>query len=194
MQENKDACSYYIWFNFRKWEDQLSPKKSLLSKEEIENQYKCFRLMIWLDTTAFDGEDCDAKIESVEIIYDGFSEIKSGRFRKNKYDVAKNKFQAEINPVVRLNLSRMVNEEDLMAALGLSSVYFSTSKMIEKSMDCFYLVDSSSYSRILNKEEFDAIASEFNANKVYNGKKFTPSSEEYEDCQIGINADKFVLI
>jgi len=44
------------------------------------------------------------------------------------------------------------------------------------------------------KEEFDAIAAEFNANKVYNGKKFTPSSEEYEDCQVGINADKFVLI
>lgn len=194
MNYEEDNLNYYVRFVFNKWEDYEAPKLSLMSKEERETQEKCFTLMLSLDLTAIDDEeDSDVKIESVEIIYDGFSAFAGYDGYKNRYDVSKNKFDGTIDPVVKFKLSKLIKEDQFMCAVRDSCIAFSTEKMKKNSMSNFYLMDLSGYSTLLDDEEYNDLRSDLIESEVFSGKKFVLSDEQYENCQISINANEFVL-
>ena len=130
--------------------DGFRPGKSDFSEKELSDIRSCLAMGICWEPDQME-ENQDAKIISLEFLYDGITNIKNEDF--GYWFEEDGGLYGYPAPIVRFKLDHMVDEEQFLTSIFTSSFRVITASMEEDGEDPYYAEDQNGYTSVLSEDE-----------------------------------------
>ncbi len=162
----------------------------IFSENELHDLRTCLSLEICWEPEQMD-ENQEAKILSVEILYDGITHIEGEDYG---YWFEHDELYGYPAPVIRFFLNQDVDVEQFRRSIFTTSYKLMTKSREEEEDEPFYYAeDHNGYTSILSDEERDEFIEYFKSNSVFCGKIFS-FPEGLEEYGHSIPGTEFILI
>lgn len=152
MQPEK-STSIVVRFAMTKGDGAEFPEAADFSADEREDVRQCLALCLQFYPEDME-EDQDARIISIEILYDGISAYGDNSFG---YRFVDRKLEGYPAPIIRFHLDKAVSPEEFRRSIWNSSFHLKTRNMEEP----FYAIDENGYADVLDAESVAEWLQEF---------------------------------
>ena len=165
--ENQFSNDITVRFPLTKGEGEV-PDITQFSENELHDLRACLSMSICWEPEQMD-ENQEAKIMSIEILYDGITHIEDEDYG---YWFEGDELYGYPAPVVRFHLDQDVDVEQFRTSIFTSSYKLTTESIEENDDEPFYAEDHNGYTSVLSEYERDELIEYFKSNDVFCGKAF----------------------
>lgn len=164
------------------------PDISQFTENELSDLRSCLSLDICWEPELL-NENQEAKILSIEILYDGITHITGepdGYWHEDNY------IHGYPAPIIRFFLDQEVDQEEFIRSIYTSSIDVITELMRQNDEESFHAEDQNGYTSFLSDDERDETIEYLKTNGVFSGKTFN-FPDGLPSCGYSIPGIAFIL-
>ncbi len=146
------------------------PDISQFSENELHDLRTCLSLDIYWEPELMDENQQEAKIQGIEILYDGITHIKGESYG---YWFEDNELKGYPAPIIRFFLNQAVDVEQFMYSIHTTSFDLITESIKESGGEPYFSEDYYVFISALSDDERDEVIEYLKSAGVFCGKKFS---------------------